>query len=369
MNKMPESDITIIGSGLTGLTLAYLLRNKGLQINILEARGRIGGRIYTHKKENAAPIEMGATWLGLKHNKLTALLNELNIDIFKQEVGSKAIYVPDASSPAQLISLPHNPEPSYRISGSTSNLINTLANHLSPGQVHLNQEVQSISTLDERLIVTTATHQYLSKVVVSTLPPFLLLSNVKIEPALPQELGRVMQNTHTWMGESIKIGLRFPAPFWKAEHTSGTIFSNPGPITEFYDHTDHKQQYFALKGFLNGNYYALTKEERLALVLNQLRQYYGKIVDQYTGYEEVVWSKEKYTYAPYGGYIAPHQNNGNAIYRKAYLNGRLFIAGSETASQFPGYMDGAVSSAYFVSKQIEQQLTSNAASSTASPQG
>jgi len=44
----------------------------------------------------------------------------------------------------------------------------------------------------------------------------------------------------------------------------------------------------------------------------------------------------------------PHQNNGHPLFRTPLMNGRLIIAGSETAANFPGYMDGAVQSAYNV---------------------
>ena len=36
----------------------------------------------------------------------------------------------------------------------------------------------------------------------------------------------------------------------------------------------------------------------------------------------------------------------------AYLNGKFFVAGSETANKFPGYMDGAIRSAQYVVKQV-----------------
>ena len=39
-----STDILIIGAGVTGLTTAYHLRHTDLDINILEARERIGGR-------------------------------------------------------------------------------------------------------------------------------------------------------------------------------------------------------------------------------------------------------------------------------------------------------------------------------------
>lgn len=45
---------------------------------------------------------------------------------------------------------------------------------------------------------------------------------------------------------------------------------------------------------------------------------------------------------------------GGRIFRQAYLDGKFFIAGSETAQQHPGYMDGAIQSAQFVTRQISR---------------
>lgn len=105
-------------------------------------------------------------------------------------------------------------------------------------------------------------------------------------------------------------------------------------------------------GFLNGTYYALSKKERRDLVLTQLKKYYGSIVDEYDGYFEVVWRNEPCTYQAYQKHIVPHQNNGHQLYQAAYMDGRLIIAGSETSTQFPGYMEGAVSSALSVTDLI-----------------
>jgi len=48
---MPK--VLIIGAGLSGLSTAYVLRNSNFDVEILEARPRLGGRIYTIKKETA----------------------------------------------------------------------------------------------------------------------------------------------------------------------------------------------------------------------------------------------------------------------------------------------------------------------------
>ena len=58
---------------------------------IIEARNRLGGRIYSPKKEGEPPIEMGATWLGTKHRSLIALLQDLELEIFEQKLGGTAI--------------------------------------------------------------------------------------------------------------------------------------------------------------------------------------------------------------------------------------------------------------------------------------
>ena len=74
--------VIIIGAGLTGLTTAFQLKHRGLQIQLLEARNRVGGRIYTKYQQGRAPFELGATWLGMKHRHLTDLLKWLGIPIF-----------------------------------------------------------------------------------------------------------------------------------------------------------------------------------------------------------------------------------------------------------------------------------------------
>ena len=345
---MNRPRIGIIGGGLTGLTLAYLLKKQGIAAIILEARERIGGRIYTVSPNDGTPIEMGATWLGKQHTQLLQLLKDLEIEIFEQQLGTTAFYEPMSINPPQLVQLPPNSEPSYRIQGGTSKLIHLLANQLEKDQIKVSQVAQSIVQKEEQITIATDKASYQFDYVVSTLPPFLLSQTIDIQPSLPEVCTEIMNSTHTWMGNSIKIGFQFKEPFWRTPDSSGTIFSNVGPIPEFYDHSNYEDNLYALKGFFNGAYAPATKEERLRLALIQLRKYYGKKVDDYTAYEEVVWANEPFTFEPYGAPILPHQNNGHSVYRQGYLNDRFYIAGAETGIASPGYMNGAVESAYFV---------------------
>jgi len=349
-----NTDILIIGGGLTGLTIAYLLKDSIFKVKIVEARDRIGGRINTLYSDKLPPVEMGATWLGKKHTALVQLLETLNIGIYEQLMSDKAIYEADTQSATQLIPIPPNPDPSHRIEGGSSNLINKLAAHLKTTQIDLNQIIQAIHKEGAIFSVKSTNHTYQANIVVSTLPPFLLKHSIAINPPLPSDLLAIADQTHTWMGESIKVAIAYEKPFWRTINGTGTIFSNAGPINEMYDHSNEELKRYGLKGFINGAYYTATKAQRKQVVIRQLQKYFGEAAANFLSYEETVWRNEAFTFTPYQGYIMPHQNNGHAIYRRSYLDGTFFVAGSETAAQYPGYMDGAVRSAYFIYQEIQK---------------
>ncbi len=352
MKNVSNKKIIIIGAGLTGLAIAYYLRQSDLDIKILEARSRTGGRIFTKRAVSIAPIELGATWLGKAHTELIGLLKELNIEIFEQKFGDRAIYEPISTSPPQLVRLPPNNDPSFRIKGGTDRIIQALESALDSGQIETAQEVKSIIKTNDRILVETQDRTYDASTVISTLPPHLFVNNINVTPELPAQLVELANNTHTWMGDSIKIALSFEESFWEDEQLSGTIFSSVGPIPEMYEHSNFEETRYALKGFLNGAFFELSKEERLDHVLNQLKKYYGQRVLEYTQYEELVWTNEKYTSSRYTQHVIPHQNNGHQIYQRAYLDDRLYLAGTETSREFYGYMEGAVRSAQDICNRI-----------------
>ncbi len=74
------NDVLIIGAGVAGLAAARQLATAGLQVTVLEARERVGGRVWTHHDaDSPLPIELGAEFVHGKHPDLMQILERENI--------------------------------------------------------------------------------------------------------------------------------------------------------------------------------------------------------------------------------------------------------------------------------------------------
>lgn len=62
-----HAPIIVIGAGTAGLTLARTLTDHAVPVIVLEARNRIGGRVWTTHEIASAPVELGAEWIHGDH--------------------------------------------------------------------------------------------------------------------------------------------------------------------------------------------------------------------------------------------------------------------------------------------------------------
>lgn len=345
--------VIIIGAGLSGLLTAYHLKNAGISFKVLEAQDRIGGRIHTVKGASDTPLEMGATWFQQQHQLLIQLLEELDLPYFEQYMKGTAFFQPFSAVPAESIQIPQQAT-SYRISGGTYHLIHKLYEKLDEGDVLFNQSVHKIKKTGSSVLVE-ASESYEAKTVVLAVPPKIWSHTISFEPSLSTDLIDIAQHTHTWMEDSIKVALVYEQPFWRAKKQAGTLFSNAGPITEFYDHCNEDHSKFALCGFVNSNYKNLSSKEREKMIIAQLRMTFGEEATSFIGYNEFVWSEDKNTYYPSKEPLYPHQNNGHPAFRDKQFNYSLLFSSTEVSPHFGGYMEGAVYSANEIVKKIKQR--------------
>lgn len=75
-------DVVIVGSGLSGLVAARTLSKKGKSVLVLEARDRIGGRMFLEKTIEGGVLDVGGQWVGDTQDAVLALLDELSISKF-----------------------------------------------------------------------------------------------------------------------------------------------------------------------------------------------------------------------------------------------------------------------------------------------
>ena len=346
-----KKKILIIGAGLSGLLTAYRLKNKGFIVEIVEARNRVGGRIHTVSSDFTT-VEMGATWFNDVHENVKRILNEFHLPYFEQFIKGTSYFEPFSQAPAQAIEIPKN-SPSYRIVGGTSQLIKAIQNQLKDTNIHFNEVVSEIDYTNVKPRVTTNKNVYEADYVIATIPPALLVNEVIFKPNLPKDVIQVAKQTHTWMQDAIKVALVYRNPFWRENKISGTVFSNVGPVTEFYDHSNFEVNQFALCGFVSSGMSMYNKKERLNKILIQLKKIFGKEVLNFIDYQETVWSEEAFTKSKkQQSFVFPHQNNGHPLFKASYFNTTFFIAGSETATNFPGYMEGAIIATESVVKMI-----------------
>ena len=74
-----QRDVVVIGAGACGLTAATALRRAGLTVAVLEARDRVGGRLWTDT-DTGALLELGGQWVSPDQTALQETVDELGLE-------------------------------------------------------------------------------------------------------------------------------------------------------------------------------------------------------------------------------------------------------------------------------------------------
>jgi monoamine oxidase len=147
------------------------------------------------------------------------------------------------------------------------------------------------------------------------------------------------------MGTVIKVHSIYDTAFWREAGLTGQASSDSGAMRITFDNSPDDGSRGALLGFIEGDegrYWGQrSPEERRAAVLDCLVNYFGEAAGHPNEYVEQSWVEEEYTRGCYAGYMPPGvwTAYGGALRTPV---GRLHWAGTETATVWNGYMEGAL---------------------------
>jgi monoamine oxidase len=79
-----RADVVVVGAGLAGLSAARSLLDAGLDVLVLEARDRVGGRTHSVEEADGLVIEYGGQWVGPTQDRALGLVDELGLSTFTQ---------------------------------------------------------------------------------------------------------------------------------------------------------------------------------------------------------------------------------------------------------------------------------------------
>ena len=78
-----HADVLVVGAGFAGISAARELERAGRSVVVLEARGRVGGRVLNHPIGGGKVVEVGGQWIGPTQDRLAALARAVGVKTYK----------------------------------------------------------------------------------------------------------------------------------------------------------------------------------------------------------------------------------------------------------------------------------------------
>lgn len=345
----------IIGGGLSGLALAHMLQEKGQDYVLVEARARFGGRIKTEHYDGGA-FDMGPAWFWPGQPRIAGLIHQLGLEKFDQ-FASGDLILEDEQGQVQRGRGFSSMQGSWRLKGGLGTLVSAIADPLPPDRKWLNTAVTALTRTRTGITATFSNGDTLAAdQVVLSLPP-RVAANITFDPALPDDAVTTMQNISTWMAGQAKAIAVYDTPFWREDGLSGDAQSRLGPMVEIHDASPQHGGPYALFGFIGVPPLARADEPSLRQHLcRQLTRMFGPKAAKPAKLFVKDWAIDPFTAtdadnAP----IYAHPTYGLPRSLTCIWDNRLHFSGTEVASQFGGYLEGALEAAENVIKNLEIQ--------------
>ncbi len=227
-----------------------------------------------------------------------------------------------------------------RFPGGTQQIADAMAAELGP-RVVLNAPVRRIERHGAGVTVATDAGQADAGFVIVAVPPAHRLS-IEFAPPLPAEYQRLAR--HWPQGRLSKAYAAYSTPFWRDKGFSGQALSDGGPVFITFDVSPHPDGPGILMGFVDARGFdPLPAERRRSEALRCFASLFGEEALKPLDYVDQRWGTEDF--APGGPTAAVPPGSWTRF--GPWLRepvGPIHWAGTETADEWTGFLDGAIRS-------------------------
>jgi len=362
-----QTDIFIAGAGLSGLALATALKQANTPFLLADSRDRVGGRILSldssHDNQVVTVADMGPSWIWPGQPRIAALLKRLGIEVFEQYSSGLLVYEDESGQIRRDLDY-STMAGSLRVKDGLGRLTRELAAQLPDESIHLSHRVTCLRRQQQGYEIDLENPDGKLTVqankVIFAIPPRVIAAEIDFSPALPEQVMQDLTATPTWMAGHAKFFALYERPFWREAGLSGDGISRRGPLMEIHDASAAGSDYGALFGFVGipANSPARARTRLIDDATKQLERMFGPALANPLDAIVKDWAEDTATATPADNATISHPQYGMPSSIAALADQGLLSASTEMASQFGGFIEGALEA----SETALQQLNSKGVS-------
>jgi monoamine oxidase len=221
-------------------------------------------------------------------------------------------------------------------------------------RVRLDAVVERIvRAADGTVAVHSTTGVTAAKAVVVAIPPSHR-RGIAFEPALPEGYSQLAE--HWPQGNLSKAYAAYDTPFWRADGRSGEALSDDGQVFITFDVSPDDRGPGVLLGFTDARTFdALPAEARREAALGCFAALFGDAALHPIDYVDHCWGTERFAPGGPTAAVPPGSWTAYGQWLRKPVDG-IFWAGTETADQWTGFLDGAVRSGQRAAAEVDAYL-------------
>lgn len=241
-----------------------------------------------------------------------------------------------------------------RVHGDMAGLATRIADSLGD-RIRLNEPVRKIDWSDGLRVETDRAIHHARRGIMA-IPPSQAM-RIRYEPDLPA--GRAGLWLRMPPGACIKCIAQYETPFWREEGLAGQAVGPELTVRVTFDNTQEGKTAGQLLGFIEGNearkWSGRDPEERKAAVLRAFSAYFNEKALHPIDYVDQDWTAEPFTRGCYAALMGPGVWTAYGEHLRQPL-GPLHMAGTETATAYFGYYEGALDAAERAVAEVTRAL-------------